>query len=115
MYNKVIEILEKDYAYNSKNDCGFSEFQKLLIKDVIDIVSNPHERVVIQKNTEIFKMQLHQTIDLQDEEGFAIYGYLPYKYITRVPGGWIYSNYDAEKDAYVPMDKIFVPFNNDMQ
>ena len=43
--------------------------------------SFPHERVVIQKNTEIFKMQLHQTIDLQDEEGFAIYGYLPYKYV----------------------------------
>ena len=77
--------------------------------------SFPHERVVIQKNTEIFKMQLHQTIDLQDKEGFAIYGYLPYRYITRVPGGWIYSNYDTEKDAYVPMDKMFVPFNNNMQ
>ena len=46
MFNKVIEILEKDYAYNSKNDCGFSEFQKLLIKDVIDIVSNRFEQQV---------------------------------------------------------------------
>ena len=48
MFNKVIEILEKDYAYNSKNDCGFSEFQKLLIKDVIDIVSNRFEQQVIK-------------------------------------------------------------------
>lgn len=72
--------------------------------------ANQHEARVIQKNTEIFKMQLHKTIDLQDKEGFEIFGYLPYRYITRVPGGWIYSNYDTEKDAYVPNDKMFVPF-----
>ena len=76
------------------------------VRNQVKLQSNPQ---IAQKNTKIFTMQLHQTIDLQDKEGLEEFGYLPYRYITRVFGGWIYSNYDIEKDMYVPNDKMFVP------
>jgi len=60
-------------------------------------------------NNVLYDMKLHDTIDIQK----IFDNYLPYQYVTRVPGGWIYSNYNTNKDKYT--DKIFIPYNNDMQ
>ena len=62
------------------------------------------------KIVNIYELKLHQTTDIQED---STTGYLPYRYVTRVPGGWIYSNYDIYNDVYT--DKMFVPFNNDMR
>ena len=85
------------------------------MQEYADQESNRLDLLVIRQNTDIYSMKLHQTIDLQNKENWDKYGYLPYRYITRVPGGWIYSNYDTDKDAYITGDKIFVPFDNDLQ
>lgn len=58
---------------------------------------------------DIYELKLHQTIDIQKNNA----EYLPFRYVTRVPGGWIYSNYNTDSDTYA--DKLFIPFDNDMQ
>ena len=60
----------------------------------------------VQENTDIHNMKLHDVIDLGEVEGL---GYLPFRYIMKVDSGWIYANYDTDKDIYT--DKLFVPFN----
>jgi len=116
-YKTLLEIVEQLEMgeYESiggylKNNVAF-----IKLKELANNISVPLDLLVIRQNTDIYNMGLHQTIDLQDKTNYAKYGYLPYRYITRVPGGWIYSNYDTDKDAYVTGDKIFVPFDNDLQ
>ena len=36
---------------------------------------------------------------------------ISFKDILRVPGGWIYSDWDSSSD--LPMNGIFIPFNNE--
>jgi hypothetical protein len=57
----------------------------------------------------IYNMALHQVIDISEIDN----NYRPFRYVMRVAGGWIYANYDTDKDIYT--DKLFVAFDNDMQ
>ena len=50
---------------------------------------------------DIYKMDLHETIGL------------PFGYVTRVPGGWIYGEYNPV--GGVIECAVFVPFNNEFQ
>jgi hypothetical protein len=74
------------------------------------MLANRLDVLVMRKGTDIYNMELHQTIKIEAPQKTD--GYLPYRYATRVPGGWIYSDYDSEKDTYI--EKIFIPFDNDM-
>jgi hypothetical protein len=112
--SEIVEQLEM-CEYESIGSCLKNNVAFIKLKEVANKLSVPLDLLVVRQNTDIYDMQLHQTIDLQSQENWDKYSYLPYRYITRVAGGWIYSNYDTEKDAYVIGDKIFVPFNNDMQ
>lgn len=51
-------------------------------------------------NNDIYKMKLHDRVWL----GFDI---------LRVPGGWIYSDYNNETDTMY--NSIFIPYNNEFQ
>lgn len=57
----------------------------------------------------IYDMKLHEVIDISEIDK----NYRPFRYVMRVAGGWIYANYDTDEDIYT--DKLFIPFDNDMQ
>lgn len=71
--------------------------------------SNSGGNAGYKEPADIYELKLHQTIDIQKNNA----EYLPFRYVTRVPGGWIYSNYNTDSDTYA--DKLFIPFDNDMQ
>jgi len=47
---EVIKILEEEYGWNNKNDCGFSETQKAVISDITKIFNIPFEAEVKADN-----------------------------------------------------------------
>ena len=53
------------------------------------------------KEKNIYELELHE------ETGIS-----KYCYVTRVPGGWIYSSYNGSSDMQV---QVFVPFSNEFQ
>ena len=50
----------------------------------------------------IYDLKLHESLML--DRGLSI---------MRVPGGWIYDNWDAQHD--IPKTGVFVPFENEFQ
>lgn len=102
----AIEILEK-HGVNTEAIELDAEYSFANILRAMEEYANLKS---VPKATDIYDMRLHDIIDLSKIEGL---GYLPFRYIMRVAGGWIYANYDTDKDIYT--DKLFVPFNNDMQ
>lgn len=56
----------------------------------------------------IYNMKLHESFQVKTG-GCSPIGELT---VTRVPGGWIYTDYRLDRDT---MSSVFIPFNNDMQ
>ena len=54
------------------------------------------------EDQQIYKLKLHET----HRTTFGIH-------IMRVPDGWVYDMWDAEKDCY--KTGMFIPYDNDMQ
>ena len=52
----------------------------------------------MEKNKDIYKMKLHEAIKLD--------GY-PDIVITRVPGGWIYGDWNIVGGCFIPYNKEF--------
>lgn len=55
----------------------------------------------VEKTKSIYDLGLHERLWLDGPVGG--------KDVFRVPGGWIYSEWDSERD--IPLDSIFVPFH----
>lgn len=55
---------------------------------------------------ELFKMKLHETLELGTEDNILI---------VRVPGGWIYTTYAGDSLGAWRASSVFVPYSKEFQ